>query len=123
MNLSTTRSYKDDTSHATVHQAVQEHDTEITMLVTPPPENKKSSLKNNFNPPMTGFQSYQTPPATTNEIRAVMTSSSSSPESLEQKYSQETTPKDRNEDGTPRHKHKFQQHHVLAELGEFSRVN
>ena len=57
MNLSTTGGQKDDTSHATGHQAAGQHDAEITVLVTSPPEIIKSILKPNHNPTMTCFQS------------------------------------------------------------------
>ena len=45
MNLSTTAKQTDDTSHATVHQADEEHATEITVIVAPPPENIRPFVK------------------------------------------------------------------------------
>ena len=90
MKLCTTGRPTDDTSHAPVQQADEEHDTEITVLVTPPPENIRPILETNHNPPMTSFQSPSKVPATTNAIWAAMTSSPSSPESPEHIYSQNT---------------------------------
>ena len=90
MDISTTPRRKDDLSHTPEPQAEEEYDTEITVIVTPPTTSLKSILKHNNQSPLADFQSPMKLPATPNEIRAAMTSSPSSPESPEHKYS---TPK------------------------------
>ena len=116
MNLSTTGKQKDDTSHPTVHQADEDHDTEITVLVTPPSENIKSILKNYFNPLPTGLQSPQKLPVATNEIQEAMTLSPSSRESPEHKNVGQIAPKTAMKPGTILEGHNLQQHHVHASI-------
>ena len=59
MNISTTPKRKDDISHTPEPQAEEEHDTEITVIVTPPTTSLKSILKqNNQTPPV---DSQETP--------------------------------------------------------------
>ena len=45
MDISTTPKRKDDINHAPVPQAEEEHDTEITVIVTPPAASLKPILK------------------------------------------------------------------------------
>ena len=87
MNISTTPKRKDDISHTPEPQAEEEHDTEITLIVTPPTTSLKSILKHNNQTPPVDFRSPKKLPATSNEIRAAMTSSPSSPQSPEHQYS------------------------------------
>ena len=83
MDISTTPKRKDDTSHTPELQAEEEHDTEITVIVTPPTTSLKSILKHKNQPPPVDHESPGKLPATSNEIRAAMTSSPSSPQSSE----------------------------------------
>ena len=55
MYLSTTGKQKDDTSHATVHQTDEEHDTEKLVFVAPPTKNIKPIIKHSHKQSRTGF--------------------------------------------------------------------
>ena len=94
MDISLTPKRKDDINHAPVPQAEEEHDTEITVIVTPPAASLKPILKHSNTSLLSESQSPQKIPATTNEIRAAMTSSPSSPDCPEHKYSTQETPGD-----------------------------
>ena len=83
MDISTTPKWKDATNHTPEPQAEEEHDTEITVIVTPPSTSLQSILKHNNESPLTAHQSPKKLPATFKEIRAAMTSSPSSPETPE----------------------------------------
>ena len=87
MDISTTPKRKDDLNHTPEPQAEEEHDTEITVIVTPPTTSLKSILKHNNQSPPVDYESPKKLPATSNEIQAAMTSSPSSPQSPENKYS------------------------------------
>ena len=87
MDISTAPKRKDDTNHTPEPQAEEEHDKEITVIVSPPTTPLKSILRHNNASPLTVQQSPKKLPATSNEIRAAMTSSPSSPESPEHRYS------------------------------------
>ena len=100
MDISTTPKRKDDISYTPEPQAEEEHDTEITVIVTPPTTSLKSILKHNNQPPPVDYESPKKLPATSNEIRAAMTSSPSSPQSPEHKYSTHESSAN-NKAGTP----------------------
>ena len=87
MDIWTTPKRKDDHNHTPEPQAEEDHDTEITVIVTPPTTSLKSILKRNNQSPRVDYESPKKLPATSNEIRAAMTSSPSSPQSPEHKYS------------------------------------
>ena len=91
MDISTAPKRKDDINHTPETQAEKEHDTEITVIVAPPTTSLKSILKHNTELPLTEHQSPKKLPANSNEIRAAMTSSLSSPESSEHKNSNHET--------------------------------
>ena len=101
MDISTTPKRKYDTSHTPDPQAEEEHDTEITVIVTPPTTSVKSIRKHNNQPPPADYESPKKLPATSNEIRAAMTSSSSSPQSPEHKYSTHESLANNKEAGDP----------------------
>ena len=92
MDISTTPKRKDDLNHTPKPHADEEHDTEITVIVTPPTTSLKSILKHNNQSPPVDYESPKKLPATSNEIRAAMTSSPSSPESPEHRYSTPESP-------------------------------
>ena len=92
MVISTTPKRKDDTSHTPEPQAEEDHDTEITVIVTPPTTSLKSILKHKNPSPPVDYESPKKLPAPSNEIRAAMTSSPSSPESPEHRYSTPEAP-------------------------------
>ena len=99
-DISTTPKRRDDTSHVPVPQAEEEeHENEVSVLVTPPPSTIRPILKYNNNLLSTAYQSPQKIPATSNEIRAAMTSSRTSPESPEHNYSHHPTPQNDNKAG------------------------
>ena len=87
MDISTIPKRKDDTNHTPEPQAEEEHDTEITVIVTPPSTSLQSILNHNNESPLSAHLSPKKLPATFNEIRAAMTSSPSSPERPEHQYS------------------------------------
>ena len=101
MDISTTPKRKDDTSHTPELQAEEEHDTEITVIVTPPTTSLKSILKHKNQPPPVDHESPKKLPATSNEIRAAMTSSPSSPQSPEHQYSTHEYSANKKEAGDP----------------------
>ena len=74
MDITTTPKRKDDLNHTPEPQAEEEHDTEITVIVTPPTTSLKSILKHNNQPPPVDYESPKKLPATSNEIRSAMTS-------------------------------------------------
>ena len=61
MDISTTPKRKDAINHAPVPQAEEEHDTELTVIVTPPAASLKPILKHSNTLILTGSQ----PPPTT----------------------------------------------------------
>ena len=99
MDISTTPKQKDDINYAPVPQTEEEHDTEITVIVTPPAASLNPILKHSNTSLLTEPQSPQKLPATTNEIRAAMTSSPCRPESPELKYSTHEAPGDNEKAG------------------------
>ena len=99
MDISTTPKRNDDINHAPVPKAEEEHDTEITVIVTPPAASLKPILKHSNTSLLNAPQSPQKIPATTNEIRVAMTSSPSSPESPEHNYSTHEAPGDNEKAG------------------------
>ena len=101
MDISTIPKRKDDLNHTPEPQAEEEHDTEITVIVTPPTTSLKSILKHNNQSPPVDYESPKKLPATSNELRAAMTSSPSSPQSTEHKYSAHESLVNNKETGDP----------------------
>ena len=101
MDISTTPKRKDDLNHTPEPQAEEKHDTEITVIVTPPTNSLKSILKHKNQSAPVDYESPKKLPATSNEIRAAMSSSTFSPQSPEHKYSTHESLVNSKETGDP----------------------